>query len=372
MIGGLLAIVAGIVALVGLTGRMTTPRTWMQTLLAALPVLAVSGIFTAAHGWNLVAVIVMALAVVLGMLGSLIGPAVLSVGDGHQVARTWQLLSWIVTGVVLAAGVIRWGASLAAPIPLLNPSFLAVVLTVAAVAAAAGAGAFRGIVSTATVIMLILFVLLVVVGVVGGRPGTLTQPLVDVGQSTGMWLQFLVVIVVGAANPALRRIRADGGSIVPGTVIMGLISLISLVLLLSFNGGYLRLPSFGFGTVAGYAGKSAVPGAILCPLLILVVLGAAVVTLRGVLDSIGEFAPVPGSRWWSSRWAVAAAVGLVTAVLSAYWLPLERALALAAVFVVSGWIVAWRSSGDDDAEGTAERIDPVAAGRGPSSDPAVQ
>lgn len=78
MVGVVLAVTAGIVALMGLTGRITVPRTWMHTVAAGLPVAAISGAFFAAEGWNLALAIGMTLAVVLGMLASMVGPAELS------------------------------------------------------------------------------------------------------------------------------------------------------------------------------------------------------------------------------------------------------------------------------------------------------
>lgn len=66
------------------------------------------------------------------------------------------------------------------------------------------------------------------------------------------WLMLLVGFVLAASNPALRQIRTQGGSIVPGTVILGAITLLALLSLLSFNGGYLKLPSLSLGIVAGY------------------------------------------------------------------------------------------------------------------------
>ena len=380
MVGVVLAVTAGIVALMGLTGRITVPRTWMHTVAAGLPVAAISGAFFAAEGWNLALAIGMTLAVVLGMLASMVGPAELSSPTGHWVAQAWRLLSLLVVAVVLGSVVIRWGVTIIAPIPLLNPNGVALVLAVAAVAAAAGAAALRGLVSTGVVVMLVLFVLVLVVGVVAGTPSTLTAPLLAVSHAPSAWLLLLVPFILAATNPALRQIRATGASIVPGTIVLGVVMLLGLVALLAFNGGYITLPSFGFGTVAGYAGlRSPVPGSIIGALVALVVLAAAVVSYRSAFEAIREFrsADAAGSgSWWTGRWATALAVGIVAVLFAVNYLSLDALLVCATLFAVSGWVVAWWSgrrpdpdagSGavEDDAADTPE-IDPVGVGQRPS------
>lgn len=361
MVAGVLAIITGIVALVGLTGKVTVPRVWMRTVLAGLPVVAVSGAHFAPGGWNLTIAIGMTLSVVLGMLASLIGPAELSAPTGHWVAQGWRLMSVLLVGVVLGTAVIRWGASLMAPFPLLSPSALGVVLAIGAVAAAVGGAGLRGLVTTATVILLVFFVLVTVAGFAVGTPGLLTDPLVPVSHPVGAWLLFLVGFVLAATNPALRQIRAEGSSIIPGTIILGVVMFIGLVALLSFNGGYLQLPSFGMGTVAGYAGfSSPVPGAVLCGLIAVVILAAAILAYRSVFVTVESFQ----APWFAKRWPLALAVGVLAALLSLYAVPLEPMLWGSALFALSGWIVAWwagRRPADSDAG-----VDPVAVGQGRS------
>ncbi len=361
MVAGVLAIITGIVALVGLTGKVTVPRVWMRTVLAGLPVVAVSGAHFAPGGWNLTIAIGMTLSVVLGMLASLIGPAELSAPTGHWVAQGWRLLSVLVVGVVLGTAVIRWGTSLIAPFPLLSPSALGVILAIGAVAAAVGGAGLRGLVTTATVILLVFFVLVTVVGFVLGTPGLLTDPLVPVAHPAGAGVLFLVGFVLAATNPALRQIRAEGSSIVPGTIILGAVMLIGLVALLSFNGGYLQLPSFGMGTVAGYAGfSSPLPGAVLGGLMAIVILAAAVLAYRSVFVAVESF----HADWFARRWPLAVAVGVLAALLSLYAVPLEAMLWGSALFALSGWIVAWWASRNP--EKVDSGVDPVAVGQGPS------
>lgn len=375
MIGGILAVTAGIVALLGLTGTRTVPRTWMRTVLAGLPVVAVSGAHFAPGGWTLPIALGMTVSVVLGMVASLIGPAHLPLPDGHWVAQTWRAASVLLVGIVLGSVLIRWGVSLMAPIPLISPRALAVVLALAAVAAAYRGGALRGLVSTGTVILLILFVLTLAAGALAGTPSTLTSPLVDVSHPAGAWALFLIVFVLAAANPALRQIRAEGHSIVPGTIILGVVTLLGLVALLAFNGGYLKLPSFGMATVAGYAGfRSPLPGAVLCTLMALVVLASAVLLYRSVFTThrsfhgVGDDEPTIGASWWQSGWFSAVVLGILAIVLAVPWVPLEPVLWVAALFVLSGWVAVWWMGRRGSAENeSSEGIDPVAAGQGPSA-----
>lgn len=365
MVGGVIAIVAGLVALVGLTGRRTTPRPWMRTMLAGLPVVAVSGAHFAPGGWTLPIAVGMTLSVVLGMLASMIGPAELQTPTGNWVAQAWRLTSVLLVGIVLGSVVIRWGASIMAPIPLISPRDTALVLAVGAVAAAAGGAALRGLVSTATIILLVFFALLVVVGVVAGKPTTLTDPLLPVDHPAGAWVLFLIGFVLAASSPALRQIRAEGSSVVPGTIALGAVMFVGLVSLLAFNGGYLKLPSFSMGTVAGYLGfRSPIPGAVVCGLMAVVILGAAVLSYRSVLTTHATFRGEPKPGWWHSRWFTAVVVGVVAVVLAVNVVPLEPILWATALFVLSGWIVAWWAGRSPD--GDASEVDPVAVGQGPS------
>lgn len=338
MVAGLIAVIAGIVALLGVTGRLTVPRVWMRTVMAGLPVVAVSGAFAASEGWNLPIVVGMTLAVVLGMLASLLGPAELPVPGGARVAEVWRYLALIVVGVVLGSLVLRWGAGLIAPIPLLSPQAVAMVLVVGALVAAAGGASLRGLVSTGTVIMLILFVLVLIAGVAGGAPATLTAPLVPVSQPAGAWLMFLLIFVIAASNPAVREIRADGNSIVAGTVILGVIQLLGLVAILSFNGGTLPLPSFSLGIVAGYVGfGSPLPGAVVCTLLALVVLASAVVVYRTALRSAAGLAS--SGSWWSGVWARTVLVGILALAVASNAISVVQVLWITALVALSGWVV---------------------------------
>lgn len=373
MAAGLVAVAAGIVALLGLTGQITTPRTWMRTVMAGLPVVAVSGVYFAAEGWNLAIALGMTLSVILGMLASMIGPAELPVPSGHRVSQVWRFLAVSVVGVVLGSMVIRWGAGLLAPIPLLSPQDVALVITVAAVIAAAGGSALRGIVSTGTIILLVLLVLVLVAGVVGGAPSTLTEPLVPVSHAATAWLLLVVGFVLAASNPALRQIRAEGGSVVPGTIILGVITVAALLALLSFNGGYLKLPSFSMGIVAGYLGfSSPVPGAVVCTLIALVVIASGIVQFRSVFHAVGEFVDSPAvpAGWWSATWFRGVLVGIVAVLLAMRFIPLEPILWVTALVAVSGWIVGLRSergsASTGDSSDTPQEIDPMAVGQGPS------
>ncbi len=365
------AIIAGLVALLGLTGKITVPRPWMRTMLAGLPVVAIAGATFGPNGWTLTTVIAMTVAVLAGMLASLIGPAELASPAGHWVAQAWRLTSVLLVGIVLGSAVIRWGSSIVAPMPLISPRDLALVLVVAAVAAAARGGSLRGLVSTGTVILLVLFVLVLLAGFGAGTPGTVAAPLMSVTQPTSTWLFLLVVFVLAASNPALRQIRAEGQSIVPGTIILAVVMLLGLAALLSFSGGYVTLPSFGFGTVAGYIGfASPALSALVGGLVVIVVLAAAVLAYRGVFTTHYSFrgGTAPVDHWWRSRWFVAVVIGVIALVTALYPIPQEPILWLAALFAVSGWVVAWwagRQPDDADAEG----IDPVAVGQGRSESP---
>lgn len=366
MVAGVLAVIAGVVALLGLTGKITVPRAWMRTVLAGLPVVAVSGAAFGTAGWTLTTVVGMTVAVVLGMLASLVGPAELGPPTGNWVAQGWRVTSVLLVGIVLGSVVIRWGASLIAPIPLLSPRDVALVLAVAAVAAAAGGAALRGLTSTGTVILLILFVLVLVAGFAAGTPATLTSPLMPVTQPAATWLFLLVVFVLAASNPALRQVRAEGSSIVPGTIILGVILLLGGVALLAFNGGYLTLPSFGIGTVAGYIGfGSPLLSALVAGLLALVTLASAVLVYRSVFTTQHAFqGSEHADRWWRSRWFVALVIGVVAVLTAINVIPLAPMLWAAALFVLSGWVVAWWASRNPEKDDAG--VDPVAVGQGPS------
>ena len=374
MISALIAVAIGVVALVGLTGKQTVPRTWMRTFMAGLPVVAVSGTFFAAGGWTLTTALAMTVSVVLGMLASLIGPASLTLPRDHWVAAGWQMLCAAAVAVVLGSGVVRWGASAVAPLELLSPEAVAVVIAVAAVAAAIGGAAQRGIVSTGTVIALVLFLVLVAIGGIAGAPATLADPLVPAAQSTGAWLSCLVTFVLAASNPALREIRSEGGSIVAGTIVTGVLMLVGLVALLSFNGGSMSLPSFSLAIVAGYVGfGSLLPGAVLCVVLSLVVVASAVVQYRSVYSALQAYADTPAGPpgFWRHPVFSALLIGVIAVALSVLVVPLQAMLVAAAVLAVTGWIVAWWTSRTKDSqvhgEAAVAGVDPAPVGQGTSS-----
>lgn len=367
MIAGLVAVIAGIVALLGLTGRISVPRAWMRTVMAGLPVVVISGAHFAPGGWTLSIVLGMTASVVLGMLASMIGPAELPVPGGHRVAEIWRYLAIIAVGVVLGSMILRWGAGLIAPIPLLSPQAVAVVLAIAAVTAAAGGASLRGLITTGTIIMIVLFVLVLVAGVVGGAPATLTAPLVAVSHPAGAWLLFLIGFLLAASNPALREIRAEGHSIIPGTIILGVMQLLGLVAILSFNGGYLQLPSFSMGIVAGYIGfASPLPGSVICALIAIVVLASGVLLYRSALR--GTAGLVSGREipagWWSATWFRAVVVGIVAVVLTLSAVPLEPILWVTALVALSGWIAElWSSRRQAKAPAVADDVDEPAPTR---------
>lgn len=363
MIAGLVAVIAGIVALLGLTGRTTVPRAWMRTVMAGLPVVVISGAHFAPGGWNLAIVLGMTASVVLGMLASMIGPAELPVPGGHRVAEIWRFLAIIAVGIVLGSMIVRWGSGLIAPIPLLNPQVVAVVLAIAAVCAAVGGASLRGLITTGTIVMLVLFVLVIVAGVVGGAPSTLTAPLVPVSHPPAAWLLFLIPFLLAASNPALREIRAEGHSIVPGTIILGVVQLLGLVAVLSFNGGYLQLPSFSMGIVAGYIGfASPLPGSVVCALIAIVVLASGVLVYRSALRGTAGLvsgAQIPAG-WWTGTWFRSLVVGVVAAVLALTAVPLEPILWVTALVALSGWLVElWSARRADKSEDPQPTPDPV-------------
>ena len=120
----------------------------------------------------------------------------------------------------------------------------------------------------------------------------------SVSHGAAEWLWLLLGFVVAATNPALRQVRADGGSIIGGTIVVAVVMLLGLVALLSFNGGYLTLPSFSLAIIAGYVGfGTPLPATVLAVLFVL-----RVVPLEPVLWAVALIAASSWiTGWWSAR-----------------------------------------------------------------------
>lgn len=337
----------GIVALVGLTGKSSAPRPWARTVMASLPIVAVSGAASASGGWNLPIVLGMVLSVVLGMLASLVGPASLAAPFGNSLAPAWRILTVVVVAFVLACAVVGWATSIAAPLAGLSQNQLALVTTIAAVAAAAGGGARRGLASMGAVIVLALCALTVLGGVVGGAPSLIANPLIAVQHGPWEIALLLIPVVLGATNPALRQVRADGGSIITGTVITAVVMLLGLLALLAFNGGYLQLPSFGLSVVAGYVLFAPAPaGAVLALPIILAGVVSASALFRSALGSLPFLADesVKPTPWWRARWFAALLIGLAASAVAVTEPSVEAMTATAAILAVTGWVIRSRPS----------------------------
>ncbi|MCB9413174.1 MAG: hypothetical protein H6525_10080 [Actinobacteria bacterium] len=357
------AVTAGIIALLGLVGKSTVPRNWQRTVMAALPAMAVVGAPFAAGGWNLPVMLGMTAAVVLGMLASQIGPGEFDTVSGDRPGQVWRAFAAVIVAVALGSFVVRWVVSLYVPIPILSPTAVGAVIVVAAVTAAAGGMALRGLLGTATVIVLIFAVLLIVVGAVAGAPSTLTDPLMPVSHSAAQWLWLLLGFVLAAANPALRQVRADGGSILPGTIVVAAVMLGGSVALLAFNGGYLTLPSFSLAIVAGYVGfGTPVPAAVLAVVFTIVAVGSAVGQYVSAMRSLQSMTAgdSAGRGWWRERWALSLAVGVVAVIFVLRIVPLEPLLWAVALIAASSWITGWwstRRSGRATAEAARQTVD---------------
>ncbi len=94
-----LAVTAGIIALLGLVGKPTSPRHWQRTVMAALPAMAVVGAPFAAGGWNLPIVLGMTVAVVLGMRASQIGPSEFGSVPGQYTGQVWRAFAGVIVAV---------------------------------------------------------------------------------------------------------------------------------------------------------------------------------------------------------------------------------------------------------------------------------
>lgn len=296
---------------------------------AVLPLVGVCAAFSLAQGLGLLWAVLAGVSVVIAVVGAGVfaghdraGGSAGSPGDAADSARS--SLSWI-CGLVISLGLagllVSWLAWLIDFSSSLSRTVVVLVISVAGLLTALGPGSARVWSRIFLGVAIAAAVLLLVGGVLAGDPGSLTNPVVQVGSpdAFGGVMFAIVVVIVGAAHPGLQlAARRDRGALVAAGVVMALVVVAVLVGLLMLAAGGIRTPSFPLFTILAFVPESG--KAILVGLFTLAAVLALARTLRDAADLESRIQPRfvsgAGSAWRVGFLVVCVALVAITALAS--------------------------------------------------------
>ncbi len=305
------ALVATIIAVLGLLGRSEGGLRLGGVVLAAFPLMVLSVAVTAPAGITVGPALIASVAVVVGVLAARLFAA--GSVPGTVRGLTGGALN-VAVAVLLAAAVLAWTAPLMFFIAGANAVVATVVLAVAAGIWAAG-GRSTGLVALiGLVVMIVVVILAVAVAAATSPASALTAPMVAVpGNSPIVTIGAAAAIVlIGAANPALRQSETSGRRYAVGAVLAGAITFVFLLACLLLLGGSLQTPAWGLSVLNSYF-PPAVVAVAAAGLTIVAVMAAGLQLRAGVhpwLESVSAESPTP-TRWLVAAFATATAAAVV-------------------------------------------------------------
>lgn len=319
----LVAAVLGILATYALVGRIAAPGGLSGGYFLGFGTLAVSaaGFDAITAPWALG----IAIALAAGLLLAPLRPT-------SQTPFTAAVS--MTTGLVMAAGVVRWLVPVAADLSNLNARVLAIVVIAAAAVWSVGQRATW--LRTALGLAVASAVLILLAGILAGAPGTLTSPLVAPDISPVAALGWLVLVVLfGVQHPSPPKTPLS-------VLVLALTLLAGLLGLMSVLGGTLAFPSTGLYTVAGYASiGQGIAGAVLATVILVVAVIAIGLTMRVTLTPWDDTsAPVAFLR--KPGWRIST-VAILVGLLSFAPVPTALLVALPALFGVVAIVIDLRA-----------------------------
>ncbi|MEI6621072.1 MAG: hypothetical protein WCP28_04125 [Actinomycetes bacterium] len=371
------AAVAAVLTLVvafGLLGRAPRSR-WesvTEICLALLPLMVLSGAAGMSAGFNLAALGVLAVTIILAGLAAILpGTSI----DTHLARRApaSTALGWFASMVVLlglGGMVLAWFANMIASFTTLNSYVVALILTITGIVAGFGGRGRAGQARLGLIVFVVGAVLLALGGFFAGSTTGLTDPSITLASPTifAFVIFPIAMIVASADNPALRNAAATNRkSYIIAVVVMAACTFVALFGLLMLTGGGFQVPSVQLETFVAY-----VPGwvgGLLAGVFALVGGASASLTVNLALDAsrdLGEQIPVPLNSG-VGRSVATALLGAVVFVVAALGPSPIWAIPTIACFAVAGLVaerVARKQRPDRAADDVdTPRLDPAAVGQ---------
>lgn len=300
----LIGLVAGLIALAGITGGDSAARTPGRAFLFGLPVFVAAGATILPFGAVWWSALAMALVTVLGMwlAGRLADRVSVTQPAG---AATTVAAARSAVAVLLAAIAVRWLAPLIAALAPVSAVTVAVVCISAAVVAAVFGRGRLGLTRTVFIIAIVVAVLLLVIGVALGTPGRVFNPIVHLPGPgpLGALLGLIGALLAALAHPGLAELgRTAPSSLLRGGIATALIGFASLLGLAMFAGGSLAFPSLPISVLAGYISFApSIVGAIFAALFAAVMTVVVAASLEAALGSWSAFADDEPGGWFRFR-----------------------------------------------------------------------